>query len=243
MSCGGDVGMIGSMPSRSSVRAPSGTRAERQEITRARLLEAAGRLIARNGFNGTSIDDIAASAGYTKGAFYSNFASKEELLVALFDDRAARRMTELLALLADVDEPADRLAVIDGWLLGKSRRNRDLILLELELALAAVRQAPLRRMLAERYAATRAQVAALLADSLAGTDTDTAPLPVAALASVIVAVTDGLPLQGLVDPDAVPETAFSDAVARMLGLAGPVAASTRRALDDSEDPEDPEDPT
>lgn len=213
----GDVGMLGRMPSKSPTRAPSGTRAERQEITRARLLEAAGRLIARNGFNGTSIDDIAAAAGYTKGAFYSNFASKEELLVALFDDRAARRMTELLALLADVEAPGDRLAVIDAWLLGKSRRDRDLILLELELALAAVRQAPLRRLLAERYAATRAQVAALLADGLA--EADAAALPVDALAAVIVAVTDGLPLQGLVDPDAVPETAFSDAVARMLGLA------------------------
>ena len=115
------------------------------------------------------------------------------------------------------DAPGDRLAVIDAWLLGKSRRDRDLILLELELALAAVRQAPLRRLLAERYAATRAQVAALLADGLA--DADAAALPVDSLAAVIVAVTDGLPLQGLVDPDAVPETAFSDAVARMLGLA------------------------
>ena len=59
------------------------TRAERRAQTRAALLDAAARVFAERGFGGASVEAIAAEAGYTRGAFYSNFASKEELFVAL----------------------------------------------------------------------------------------------------------------------------------------------------------------
>ena len=65
------------------------TRAERREQTRDDLIAAADRLFVEGGFHATSLDQIAAAAGYTKGAVYSNFASKEDLFLAVYEHVAA----------------------------------------------------------------------------------------------------------------------------------------------------------
>ena len=63
------------------------TRREKQQRTRGSLLKAAARLFCRHGLEGTSVDQIAQAAGYTKGAFYANFKSKEELFLVMLDER------------------------------------------------------------------------------------------------------------------------------------------------------------
>jgi len=65
------------------------TRAEKKAETRARLLESATAVFAEKGMARGSIDDVAEHAGFTKGAFYANFASKEELFLALLDEHFA----------------------------------------------------------------------------------------------------------------------------------------------------------
>jgi AcrR family transcriptional regulator len=68
--------------------------------TRARLLRAAIEVLAERGYAASSIDEICARAGYTRGAFYSNYGSKDELVVEVFDQYSAdrrRRFTELVA--------------------------------------------------------------------------------------------------------------------------------------------------
>lgn len=67
------------------------TRAERSAQTRRQLLRAAERVFRRDGFHGASIETIAAEAGFTKGAFYGNFADKEEAFLTLLETRFARR--------------------------------------------------------------------------------------------------------------------------------------------------------
>ena len=59
------------------------TRAQQQALTRERLLAAAERVLARHGYGGASIDLITAEAGYSKGAIYSNFESKEAVFLEL----------------------------------------------------------------------------------------------------------------------------------------------------------------
>jgi AcrR family transcriptional regulator len=59
------------------------TREESRDLTRLRLLEAAAVIIAKKGLNGASVEDIAAHAGYTRGAFHSNFRSKADLFIEL----------------------------------------------------------------------------------------------------------------------------------------------------------------
>ncbi|WP_182112396.1 MULTISPECIES: TetR/AcrR family transcriptional regulator [unclassified Actinotalea] len=61
-------------------------RRQKVDRTRADLLEAAARVIAAKGYEGASVGDIAAEAGYTKGAVYAHFGSKEEVFLALASD-------------------------------------------------------------------------------------------------------------------------------------------------------------
>ena len=88
------------------------TREESQALTRAKLLANAVRVVAAEGYEGASIDKIAEAAGYSKGAFYSNFASKEELFLELLETHAGQDVVEIARLLDGVSVPA---AIIDRF--------------------------------------------------------------------------------------------------------------------------------
>src|SRR5215471_17665945 len=89
------------------------TRAARQEGREARdeLLTAALRVFARRGYREAGMDEIAAEAGYSKGALYWHFSGKEELLMALLEERVDSPMHERFALLASAPPERDMSAV------------------------------------------------------------------------------------------------------------------------------------
>jgi AcrR family transcriptional regulator len=85
------------------------TRKEQQAETRSRLMQSAARLFCRRGLERASVDEVARDAGYTKGAFYANFRSKEELFLAMMDEKFAAeidRLDEALRSGEDIDEQA-----------------------------------------------------------------------------------------------------------------------------------------
>ena len=102
------------------------SRAERREQTREELLTAAEACFVADGFHATSVDGVAQRAGYTKGAVYSNFASKEDLFFGVYQRRVERTLTEVVPGLraAGAERALDRLATAtirrrdrdDGWL-------------------------------------------------------------------------------------------------------------------------------
>src|SRR3954451_15899385 len=81
------------------------SRVEKQERTREALLRAASRLFCRRGLEGTSVDEAAGAAGYTKGALYANFKSKEELFLVMLDEKFSRELERLDHDLAGTDDP------------------------------------------------------------------------------------------------------------------------------------------
>src|SRR5882724_1184165 len=90
------------------------TRAQQQAVTRERLLAAAERVIDRHGFGGASIDLISAEAGYSKGAIYSNFESKEAIfleLLRLYMERDMAALEQIVSL-----EPDQLSAALTRWL-------------------------------------------------------------------------------------------------------------------------------
>jgi AcrR family transcriptional regulator len=101
-------------------RAP--TRDERRARTRRELIDAAERLFARDGFHATSVDLVADEAGYTKGAVYSNFESKEDLFFAVYERRVDRAVAEMENTLATGD-PVAGIAQLAGE--ATARRNTD----------------------------------------------------------------------------------------------------------------------
>jgi AcrR family transcriptional regulator len=102
------------------------TQAERKAHTRRQILDCAAEAFARDGFAGTSLNDVIAGSGLTKGAFYFHFPSKEELAVAVVDDLREQWSSEV-ALIDDLDVPAPEQAqrmaalVVDAY-----SRNRSL---------------------------------------------------------------------------------------------------------------------
>lgn len=91
------------------------TREESQAQTRARLLEAAPHVVAREGYEGASVDKIAEAAGYSKGAFYSNFSSKEELFLELLERHAGQDIVDIRRLLDGVIEPQEIIDRVCDW--------------------------------------------------------------------------------------------------------------------------------
>ncbi|MEU9079069.1 TetR/AcrR family transcriptional regulator [Kitasatospora sp. NPDC048538] len=164
----------------------------RRVHTRARLLAAAGELFLTVGFARTSIEDVCAAAGYTRGAFYSNFAGKEDLLLALFDDQATERMAELekLAAVRAALTPAERARVLVEALLRVEPAETGWILLFLEFRLVAARS----EGLAEQVAAHDHAVSAALAEVLERALPELVPPGATArqAAAVILAAREGL---------------------------------------------------
>lgn len=97
------------------------SRIEAQALTRERLLAAAHELFRRDGYAATSVERIAAAAGYSKGAVYSNFENKEAIFLAVLDAQGQESLDELLEA---IDRAADGAAVIGllvGWAEERSR--------------------------------------------------------------------------------------------------------------------------
>ena len=179
------------------------TRAEKQARTRLALLDAGARVFVTHGFQGTSVELIASEAGYTRGAFYSNFSSKEELFAELLQDRVYstyRRMAETSAgpERPSLREVGEQLADIQG-----DPDGRWLFRLWLELLAHAGRDERFREIAAGFWSSNRKLTAAAIESAHPSQGTEP-PVSAERLASAMIALDIGLALQHFVDPEAVP---------------------------------------
>jgi AcrR family transcriptional regulator len=184
------------------------TRKQRQEHTRACLLEAAARVFARRGLAQASVDEVAADAGFTKGAVYANFGSKEELFLAMLDQRFALRLAQIDRVLS-TDEPPEVQARAAGrdfldHITGDPEWSR----LFFEAALYASRNEAFRERLQARYAEMRARLVTLLRARAEAGDFDPG-VPYDQLAMMIFAMANGVAFERFVEPEAVGDDLFS----------------------------------
>lgn len=137
------------------------TRVERREETRRRLLEAAGQIFARRGYEAASVEEIAELAGFTRGAVYSNFRDKDDLFVAYLQERMEAEACEIGdAARSAPDWPARLRLLRENYV---HSHRKDTAVLYAELQLAAARHPELRRRLRtlfERHVETFAQILA-----------------------------------------------------------------------------------
>ncbi len=130
--------------------AGTSSRSERTEITRARFIQSAEKIFARDGFEAAKLEEIAADAGYTRGAFYANFDSKEDLFFALLEKEISARIAALEREMDRVREPEAKLRTMRDFFLRKTL-DRRWCLLALEFKLFAVRHPEVRRRLATMH--------------------------------------------------------------------------------------------
>jgi AcrR family transcriptional regulator len=110
-----------------------------------RLIEAAERLFIRRGFDNASVEEISEAAGYSRGAFYSNFDDKEQVFLAVIDRRRPKAIDEIFEHSLD---GAQRIAAVREWFSNQWRLT-DFIALRMEFSRKAMRDRAVRRHLAD----------------------------------------------------------------------------------------------
>jgi AcrR family transcriptional regulator len=192
------------------------TRQESRLETRTRLLESAAQLFARGGYEGASVDLIAESAGYSKGAFYSNFESKEVIFLELLDAHKRHEIDALAQLLAQ-DIPAPELLSQ----IRKSETGRgsdfDFGLLSAEFQLQACRDKTFAKTYAKLHRTHRDTMAGLVTKLFAKLDRKP-PTDPKDLADIIMALTTGLSLQGTSMQGPLRKGFVTEAILLVLGL-------------------------
>ena len=205
---------------------PRLSRKEKQAKTRSSLMKSAAKVFCRHGMERASIDQVAEEAGYTKGAFYANFKNKEELFLAMLDERFAERIEEI-----------ERVIAGEGTAAEKARRAGDdftqMIVADLEwqrlffeFSAYAARNEDFRQELVTRYRTMRDRIAAALqarADEL-GVEPPMAPDQVALM---LCAMANGVALEKLLEGDAVPDDLYGTMLMTFFaGLRTPEPAAT-----------------
>ena len=179
-------------------------RSARKAQTRARLLQAAARVYARRGFDGATLDEVAAEAGFTKGAVYGHFGSKENLLLALTEEHLAEQVAEQIALFDRERTTWERpLAGSDRWM-ERLEEDPDPFRLFVELWIHAQRDERLRERLSGGLDLLRATFTRFAADSAADAGLEPPPAASEQFANVMLGLGVGLAMLKLTEPDTVP---------------------------------------
>jgi len=186
--------------------------AARTEVTRRKLLAAAKHIFAKDGFEAARLEDISAGAGYTRGAFYANFKSKEDIFFALLEEWVRERIDSVTAALSQHPGAHEKLAALRKHY-AEVARDRRLVLISLEFKLFALRHPESHARLQNRHRRIRASFAELLSEFLRPLK-QTLPIGKSAAAACLGNVAEGLLLEHLVDP----KTLSNGDVRHVLGL-------------------------
>jgi AcrR family transcriptional regulator len=194
--------MFSEMASGSASERLDGRRAEARGTARERLLDAAAEVFAERGYRASSVEDIAAAAGLTKGAVYWNFDSKEDAFLALIEERVDRRARELMGVTEHAPRETATAPLVSRGVSGFADEQQALVLLLQEYWSLAVRDPALRDAYVKRQRALRERLAEALE---ARHRTTGVPLtvPAEALATGIIALATGLAQERIADPDGV----------------------------------------
>jgi AcrR family transcriptional regulator len=184
------------------------TRKEQQAETRERLLRSAGKVFARRGFQAASLDEIAADAGFTKGAVYANFESKEDLFLAMLDERFAGRRAAIERIAATGEDPEAQVRQGGGEFAAYVTEDPEWQRLYSEMVAHAGRDKRFRAALVARERELRGVIAEAYARRAEELGYE-APLPFETIAWMVFAMGNGFALEKLLEPDAVPDDLFA----------------------------------
>jgi AcrR family transcriptional regulator len=209
-------------------RGPSPPIQRRPRNVRRRLLDAAIEVFATDGYHAATLDDVAAQAGLTKGAVYSNFTGKRELFLALLEEQVTHRTQLARSALLDSPRAGTDVTALAASLAGQLNRistaEPNWQLLYIEFWLFAMRDPEAHRLLATARRHLRQAIADLAEEAQRRHVLDTG-ISATQWATIILGLSNGLALERLIDPDAVPGDLLATILSR---LAVPPPAASRK---------------
>lgn len=191
------------------------TRPEQAARTRQRLLRSARATFTRRGFHATSLEEIAADAGFTKGAIYARFASKADLFFALLEELVDARVAEIRQVADSARDAEAAAASIGRQLIERLRSDLGWSLLVIEFRVHAARDPVLARRFGELNARFRAAMAFVIAEITKASPTAPRVEP-EDLARCTMALASGIALERAVDGDAFAESLAEDLGASLM---------------------------
>jgi AcrR family transcriptional regulator len=177
---------------------------ERTEATKRKLLASAEHIFARDGFEAARLADIAAGAGYTRGAFYANFDGKEDIFFTLLEEWVRKRIDTVTDVLRKHKNPAEKLAALRKHY-AKVACDRRLVLISMEFKLFALRHPEAHARLRDRHRHIRASWGNLISELLQSLG-QTLPISNPAASACLGAMAHGLLLEHLVDQKTLSES-------------------------------------
>ena len=201
------------------------TREEARLQTRERLIEAAAVVFKQLGYNGASLDAVAEAAGYTKGAVYSNFATKADLFMALLESYVEREAA-IQAVQFEMGTIADFVDDLGNTLQRQTQTDPQFVLLQVEFWLAAARDPAIRAKYIEDFEEMREASGRILDGKLAEIGVK-APFSGRELGILLNALGTGLALESQLEPTAVDPSLYARAARVLFGL-GPKPPSGAR---------------
>jgi len=185
------------------------TREDSRDQTTQRLLDSAQKLIAKKGLSATSVEDIAEAAGYTRGAFYSNFNSKGDLFIELLRRDHEKQHAEFDLLRSD-DLTLDHIQARTRDLYSGLYRDNESFMNWTEARMLAARDAKFRTKLNALLDEKRARIAEFITYFYQRAGFTTPPVPPEAMATGFIALVEGVKLSLLSSPGEMsPATAES----------------------------------
>lgn len=192
------------------------TRAEQQAATRAALIEAAAEVMAERGVAGTTVEEVTARAGFTRGAYYSNFRTMDDLVGAVLEARTAQDVADLTPLVVSATTADELMAALRGR--GAAEDQSTWRLLLAELRVHALRSPELRPRLAAWEQRERAAYRDLIAHvfALGGI---APPADPDLMALIVQVLDDGIAMHHDIEGDGIAPQAFLDAMELLLRAA------------------------
>jgi AcrR family transcriptional regulator len=193
------------------------TRKEKQAETRSKLMSSASKLFCRHGLEQASVDEIAHDAGYTKGAFYSNFKSKEELFLAMLDEKFAEELERIESALRTDETPDEAARHAGEDLMRFLRSDPEWERLYLEFVAYAGRNDEFRQELLTRCRAMDDRLAEVYLRWSKAIGIEP-PIPLADITLITSIMTQGYLMYQQIDPDLGEELYGTMLAAFMLGM-------------------------
>jgi AcrR family transcriptional regulator len=196
--------MYASKKRRQSVSTVAVKKQDRAIVTRKHLTDAARQVFARDGFELARVEDIAAAAGKTRGAFYSNFNDKEDIFFAIFEENLSRDREQFSLHLSEASSPEDRIRALALYL-SRVIADRPRMLLALEFKQYAIRHPRKQKRLARLHAAMCSRCGETDLNQLIPEYASDAPEQKRAQSAQIGAILDGLALNSMFDGGSLSE--------------------------------------